>query len=92
MNKKEIEDKMWDAAQIIDTTKTGIQYISYRKARGLMDKGGVCACEDGEFDYYTVMDKQIVGYDAIPNSPVYIISGPALATIRASRQWHWQAD
>lgn len=84
--------KNWDASQIIDTTRSGVAYIRYRKARTIMDKGGVCACEDGEYDYYTVMDGQIVGYDAIPNSPVYIVSGPNLAKIRSSHKWHWKAD
>lgn len=85
-------NKDFDAATIIDTTKTGVNYIRYRKARGIMDKGGVCACDDGQFDYYTVMENEIVGYDAIPNSPVYKVTGPELAKIRASQKWHWKAD
>lgn len=91
MNTKELKEQK-AALSMIDTTKTGIQYIRYRKARDMMDKGGVCACDDGEFDFYTVMDGEIIGYDAIKNSPVYKVSGPELAKIRSSSKWHWKAD
>lgn len=82
----------FDATAIVDTTKSGIAYIRYRKARAIMDQGGVCACDDGEFDYYTVMDNEMIGYDGIPDSPVYKVSGPELAKIRSSKKWHWKAD